>query len=115
MEKKELTCIICPIGCKMDVTVNGDEISVTGNTCKRGVEYAKSEMLHPVRTLTTTVYVENRKTVLPVKAIGLSKSKLFEAMDTVSKISVDAPIKSGDVIIEKLCGEVPLVATGSVL
>ena len=34
MEKKELTCIGCPMGCQITVELETGEIkSVTGNTC----------------------------------------------------------------------------------
>ena len=34
---RELTCIGCPLGCSITVTMNGtDVVSVTGNTCPRG-------------------------------------------------------------------------------
>ena len=38
METRELTCIGCPLGCSLKVTLeNGEVTDVTGNTCKRGV------------------------------------------------------------------------------
>ena len=54
---KKLTCVVCPAGCPLEVTLDesGKILSVTGNTCKRGQSYAESELTHPVRTLTTTV------------------------------------------------------------
>ena len=40
MEKRELTCIGCPLGCSITVTMENAEIlDVTGNTCKRGDAY----------------------------------------------------------------------------
>ncbi|MBR4723815.1 MAG: DUF1667 domain-containing protein, partial [Clostridia bacterium] len=54
--KRNLTCIVCPMGCSIDVEFeNGEVLSVTGNTCKRGAEYAKNECISPVRTITSTV------------------------------------------------------------
>ena len=39
---RELTCIGCPMGCPLIVTMEaGEVISVTGNTCKRGDVYAR--------------------------------------------------------------------------
>ena len=36
MEKRELTCIVCPLGCAVTVEMEGTEIlSITGHTCKR--------------------------------------------------------------------------------
>ena len=52
----ELTCIVCPMGCRMTVELSdgGEILSVTGNTCPRGKQYAIDECTHPVRTVTTT-------------------------------------------------------------
>ena len=48
---KELVCIVCPRSCRMTITSDGDELVVTGNTCKRGKEFAVSEMTDPRRTV----------------------------------------------------------------
>lgn len=48
MEKRELICIGCPMGCPMTVTMeNGEVLSVSGNTCKRGDVYARKEVTNP--------------------------------------------------------------------
>ena len=37
MEIRHLTCISCPMGCPITVEMeDGQVVSVTGNTCKRG-------------------------------------------------------------------------------
>lgn len=30
---RDMTCIICPRGCALKVEINGDNITVTGNSC----------------------------------------------------------------------------------
>ena len=83
METRELTCIICPMGCRITVIMDDSEvISVTGNTCKRGEVYARTEVVAPVRTVTTTIKVNGGavdrvscKTQSPVQ-----KDKIFEVM-----------------------------------
>lgn len=116
MEKIEMICINCPLGCALTVERDGDNFKVSGNTCPRGAKYAVNELTHPVRTLTTTVAVANREGVyLPVKtAKPISKSKLFEAMALVNSTKASAPIKIGDVIIENMLGEADLVAASDV-
>ena len=52
----ELICITCPKGCHLSVDEKND-YAVTGNSCPRGVEYGKSELLHPVRVVTSTVRI----------------------------------------------------------
>ena len=50
-KKIELTCIGCPMGCPLIVTMeDGAVASVTGNTCPRGDAYARKEVTaHPHR------------------------------------------------------------------
>ena len=58
MEQRELTCINCPLGCQLTVTLeNGAVATVAGNGCPRGDRYARDEVCHPVRMLTSTVPV----------------------------------------------------------
>ena len=65
MEKRNLTCIGCPMGCALLVEMDGKEIiSVTGNTCKKGAEYAVKEVTDPTRIVTTTVRVKNGSCLL---------------------------------------------------
>jgi len=52
METINLTCIGCPMGCPLTVTMeNGEVKDVTGNTCKRGDDYARKEVTNPTRVL----------------------------------------------------------------
>ena len=45
MEKRQLTCIGCPLGCQITVTMeNGEVKDVAGYTCARGEKYAREEL-----------------------------------------------------------------------
>lgn len=102
---KELTCVVCPAGCKITVEMDesGKIINVTGNTCPRGKSYAESEITHPVRTLTTTVPIRgaaNHAVMLPVKTSSpIPRETMFAAMEEIRTITATAPIKQGDVLI----------------
>ena len=100
---KEFTCIICPRGCRLKVD---DEMNVTGNTCPRGKQYAISELTNPVRTITSSVRVNNRDDLLvSVKTSGqIPKGKIFDVMEEINKLSVDAPTRIGDVAKENILG-----------
>ncbi len=115
MNKKELTCIVCPIGCRLSVELdgNGTPTLVEGNTCPRGKAYALAELTHPTRTLTTTVRVANREgRMLAVKSSApISKGRLMEAMTVLSRTEASAPVRIGDVIIKSLFGEADIIAT----
>ncbi len=115
--KKEMTCICCPIGCQMEIELadNGEILSVSGNTCPRGNVYAREELTHPTRVLTSSVRIRGRNDMLSVKtAAPLSKGKLFEAMKKVQNTVAVAPVKIGDVIIKDIADGVDLVATRDV-
>ena len=102
---KEMTCIVCPFGCQLEVEIENNEvISVKGNTCPRGVQYAKSECTNPLRMVTTTVLCENGK-LLPVKtAQPVKREDVFKVMETVNNFVARLPIKIKDVIIDNVCG-----------
>lgn len=48
--KKEMICIVCPVGCH--ISVDTDTLEVTGNTCPRGEKYGKEELTNPKRVIT---------------------------------------------------------------
>lgn len=116
MEKREMVCVSCPIGCAITVELddNNEVISVTGNTCPRGDKYAKQECTHPERMLTSTVKLEGGKMpVVPVKSASpLPKEMLFDAMKEINKITLKAPVKIGDVVIKNILSTgVDIIAT----
>ena len=116
-EKINLTCIGCPLGCSIEVIKNGDEIeSITGYTCKRGHDYAQTEVLAPVRTVTSTVRVNGGKNpVVAVKtAQPIPKNKIWDCMREIYDITVNAPVAIGDVICDNIAGTgVELVASAN--
>lgn len=113
---KELTCICCPMGCSLKAEVENDEvISVSGNNCIRGENYAKSEITAPVRTVTTTIMSDSGIPV-PVKTKDpVAKEKIFETVSQIKETSVHLPIKMGEIVIKNVADTgVDIVATRSV-
>jgi CxxC motif-containing protein len=105
--KRQLVCIVCPRGCKIDVTMDGTEIkSIKGFTCKRGEEYAKTECIAPVRTLTTTMRISGANLpLLPVKSQSpVPKGMLFDFMKAINGTQVTAPVAVGDIVLANACG-----------
>jgi len=102
---KEMTCIVCPMGCRLEVKLeNGIVTSVKGNTCKRGEEYAKTECTNPQRTVTSTVLCENGE-LLPVKTDRpVKKEDVFSVMEAINNTVAHLPVRIKDVIIENVCG-----------
>lgn len=111
---RDMTCIICPRGCALKVEIEGD-ITVTGNSCPKGKQYAIDECTNPTRTVTSSVRVENREdTMVSVKtASPIPKDKIFEVMRLIRAKSVCAPVGIGDIIIKDVFGT-NIVATKNI-
>ena len=115
MNKKEITCIVCPIGCKIIVESDGKQCKIVdGNKCKQGVEYAQLEALDPRRVLTSSILVVSGewplvsvKTTKPVP-----KDRLSFVLKEIKEAMVEAPVLIGDVLIKNVCNlDIDVVAT----
>jgi len=133
----EITCIVCPMGCRIGVESKNGELELNGAGCRRGEQYVHDEVTCPKRVLTSVVTVEGSRQLLPVKTaapipkeliftameeikkiqaqgkikIGIPKELIFTAMEEIKKIQAQGKIKIGQVIKENLAGTgVPLVA-----
>ena len=119
MEKRELICIGCPMGCPITVTLeNGAVTAVTGNTCKRGDVYARKEVTNPTRIVTTTVQLlgssTGAKTVSCKTASDVPKAVIFDVIAALRGLQVQAPVRIGDVLLENAAGTgVSIVATAN--
>ena len=89
METKEMTCINCPMGCQLTVTIDGNDIKVTGNTCPRGEAYAKDEVTHPTRIVTSSIPVSNGERVSCKTKMPIPKEKIFDIMKVIKKTKVN--------------------------
>lgn len=118
MEKIELTCINCPMGCPLTVTMDGDEvISVEGNTCKRGDIYGRKEVTNPTRIVTTTVGVKGGTSArVSVKTKeDIPKGYIFKCVEELKDVVVEAPVHIGDVVLTDVAGTgVDIIATKDV-
>lgn len=112
MEVRDMTCIICPMGCSLRVTRDGDTVTVTGNTCKRGENYGKQEMIQPMRTVTTSVRClgGDRPLVSCKTKTQVPKEKIDDVLALCRKAKVQAPVRVGDVLIADAAGS-EVVAT----
>ena len=112
---KELTCINCPLGCRLSVDDKDlANIKVSGNTCPRGVTYAVSEITAPKRMVTSSVPVtgSTTKRVSVKTSAPIAKDMIFECLKEVRSLRVKAPVAIGDVLLANVCGtEVNIIAT----
>lgn len=105
--EREITCITCPLGCRIMVTHTSGEIkNMEGHQCEKGMDYAGMEILNPVRMLTTTMMVENGD--LPLVGVKTSeaipKDMIFRVMDAISVACVEAPVVIGDILVRNVLG-----------
>ena len=98
--QKELTCIVCPMGCRMLVELDGATVvSVSGNTCPRGKQYAIDECTHPMRTVTSTARTTNGGVIAVKTNRVIPKELMFDCMQEINRVTVSLPVRVGDVII----------------
>lgn len=116
---QRFTCIVCPLGCPLEVRLSPGRADpqVTGNRCRRGLEYGRAEVTDPRRVLTTTVALtgaELRR--LPVKtARPIPRDLLRPAAQALWQVTVAAPVRAGEVVAADLLGTgVAVVATRDV-
>lgn len=119
MITKELTCINCPLGCALTVTLEGNEVvEIFGNSCPKGATYAKKEVTNPTRIVTSTVRVSGGSSpMVNVKtASDIPKDKIFECIEALKGVVLTAPVKIGDVVLTDVAGTgVDIVAARNVI
>ncbi|MCR4757911.1 MAG: DUF1667 domain-containing protein [Butyrivibrio sp.] len=118
MEKRELTCIGCPMGCQLTVSMDGGEVTeVTGNTCQKGDIYARKEVVNPTRIVTSTIRITggDKERISVKTASDIPKDKIFDVMKDIDAAVVAAPAHIGDVLVQNVAGTgVDVIATRNV-
>ena len=102
---KELTCIVCPKGCRLNVDEEND-YAVTGNSCEKGAAYGYNELTNPMRMVTSTVKIQGgNHRRLPVKTSGdIPRKYVMDCVKLLDDVTVQAPVKTGDVILADIFG-----------
>ena len=106
-EKRHFVCVICPIGCEVDVIYDGSNIiSIEGNKCKKSEEFVRQELIEPMRILTTTVRIKGaRWPVIPVRTDRPVPKRLFShIMKKLSRIDLQAPVNILHVVVSDVGG-----------
>ena len=115
---RKITCIVCPIGCKIQVKTDGKYFEVCeGHKCKRGIEYAKSEALDPRRMITSSILVkEGEWPLVSVKSSKtVPKNMIFTVLKEIKKSSINAPVNLGQILIKNVAGtKIDIIATKSI-
>lgn len=115
VEKKHFTCVICPIGCEIDVELqNGNVASIEGSKCEKGKEFVLQELEEAMRILTTTVPIKGAKwAMLPVRTDKpIPKRLLSKVIEQLADVELQAPVKMYHVIVKGVAGtDANIVAT----
>lgn len=115
MNKRELICIGCPMGCNLEVEIENNNVKkVSGNSCRIGEEYAIKECSNPTRIVTTSVgIIGGIFDTLSVKTEkDIPKDKIEECIRELKDIVVKAPVKIGDIIVSNIANTgVNIIAT----
>jgi len=107
IEKKHFVCVVCPIGCEIDVVHDdGEIISMEGNKCEKSHEFVSQELIEPMRILTTTVRIQGaRLSVIPVRSDKAVPKRLFpRIMKKLRRIRLQAPVNMLDMVVKDIVG-----------
>lgn len=116
MERKKITCIECPLGCSIEVGMADSGITIEGNRCKRGKQYVLSEISDPKRIVTSTMRVNNgTRPLVSIKTDKeISKNMIFDLINFINNVKINAPVKIGDILVENIFGtSVNIIATSN--
>ncbi len=115
---KKLVCIVCPNSCELEITADENGISVSGNKCKRGVQFATDEMTAPKRTISSVVRTAFPSVpVLPVRVSAeIPKERIFDVMQEINHVTLRKRVRRGEAVIENVLSlGVDVIATSDVL
>src|SRR5574344_2808750 len=99
-----LTCVSCPKGCSLLVKYDSaDAIEVSGNSCPKGKEFGVSEVLHPVRFLTTTVALSDEMAKLfhagrlpVISEKRIPREDMVKVSLALKGVGISEPLSVGD-------------------
>jgi CxxC motif-containing protein len=104
-EMKQITCICCPRGCRITAG-RTPEFHATGQACKRGLDYAREELISPKRTVTAVVRTDSDEfRYAPVKTDRPLDMKRIDALlKELYRLRISLPREIGSVILKDFRG-----------
>ena len=118
--REELTCIMCPKSCIIQVEKESSTGAITAldnAACRRGAAWVTQELLHPVRSVCSSVLVKNGTEPLAGVRTDrpVSKDDIFTVMEAIKSCSITAPVAVGETVIDNPGGiACRIIATRSV-
>ena len=114
----EMTCIVCPNGCRLSYERTDDGIEVSGNKCPKGEKFLLGELTEPKRTISSTVATAFKEyPVVPVRVSGeIPKDRIFDVMKEINKVYITEKLPRGYAVIENVLNlGVDVILTGDEL
>jgi CxxC motif-containing protein len=98
--------MVCPNGCRLRTEQTEEEIIVTGNKCRKGIGFARTEIINPTRIVTTTVRTAFPGIpVLPVRTAGeIPKGQIPGLIRLLGAITLTKPVGIGGIVVENVLG-----------
>jgi CxxC motif-containing protein len=112
-----LTCILCPVGCELEVRRTDRGLDIQGNQCEKGIDFATEEVLYPKRNLATSVPVRGSETRMVSVRLSdrVPRKMLFPILREIAKLRPEPPVRRGQVLIADVLGTgVNVIATRTV-
>jgi len=116
MEEKTITCIMCPVGCKIRITGEGKTVEIKGAACDNGKEYVLQEISVPSRVIMSVLPCRDGDipTITVKTSHPVPKQKIRLVMKKLSTIEVSAPVHVGDIIVRNIADmHIDIIATRS--
>ena len=101
-----LTCILCPVGCELEVRRSERGLDVQGHQCEKGIGFATEEVLYPKRNLATSVPVRGSETRLVSVRLSdrVPREMIFPILGEIARLRPAAPVRRGQVLIADVLG-----------
>lgn len=112
-----LTCILCPVGCELDVEGSEGRLEVRGHQCEKGIGFAEQEVFHPLRNLATSVPLEGTeaKMVSVRLSAPIPRDLIFSVLAEIAGLRPAPPVRRGQVLLRDVLGTgVDVLATRSI-
>ena len=112
-----LTCILCPVGCELEVRRTDRGLDVQGHQCEKGIGFATEEVLYPKRNLATSVPVKGSETRLVSVRLSdrVPREMIFPILREIAVLRPAVPVRRGQVLIANVLGTgVNVIATRTV-
>lgn len=111
-KRKKFICIICPKCCELET--DGSEVS--GARCEKGEEFARQEVILPLRVITTTIRYETKEgtKMVPIKtASPLPLSQITGIMQHIKQVQLsEMPTIGSRITLTSTSEPIELIITG---